>query len=63
MSHAYIWKTVVKTSAKTLGQIMIDRSETVCLKSGKQGEVVVSSENSQQPIIQGLVGHYKDSSS
>ena len=53
----------MKTSAKTLGQIMIDRSETVCLKSGKQGEVVVNSENSHRPIIQGLVGHYKDSSS
>lgn len=63
MSHAYIWKTVVKTSAKALGQIMIDRSEIVCLKSGEQGEVVVSSENSQRPIIQGLVGHYKDSNS
>jgi len=63
MSHAYIWKTVVKTSAKALGQIMIDRSEIVCLKSGEQREVGVNSENNQWPIIQGLVGHYKDSNS
>ena len=53
----------MKTIAKALGQIMIDRSEIVCLKSGEQGEVGVSSENSQWPIIQGLVGHYKDSNS